>query len=66
MTVRDNIKRIREEKGMTQQQVADACGVSRALIAQIECKSKGRLMEFPIELAKVLGCKIKDFYQNCE
>lgn len=63
MTVRDNIKRIREEKGITQQQVAEACGVSRALIAQIECKSKGRLMELTVDIAKALGCEVKDFYQ---
>lgn len=36
MSFNENIKKVREEKGLTQAEVAEAVGVSRVLICQIE------------------------------
>ena len=37
-TLAENVKRIRKEQGMTQQQLADKIGWSRAEISRLECR----------------------------
>lgn len=60
MSVGTNIKRLREMKGMTQEELAQAVNVSRSMIAQIERGSRDPVMMLGVEIAKALGCEIAD------
>lgn len=54
MKIDENLKKLREERKMTQQDLANAIGVDRSLIAQVERGS--RLPSIPI------GKKIADYF----
>lgn len=57
-----NIKRVRLERGMTQEQVAQGVGVTASMITQIERGTKHATMELGKEIADVLGCNIAVLY----
>ena len=50
MTIGENIRRIRIEKGMTQKQVAEACGTVDAAIRTYEL---GKANPKPVTVAKI-------------
>lgn len=57
------IKEIREEKGMTQQELADKIGISRSYIADIENnKKKNASFETILKIAEVLNVEIRKIY----
>jgi transcriptional regulator with XRE-family HTH domain len=59
----DKVKEIRQEKGMSQAELADYINVSRGFIGDVENprqRAKYNLNHLN-EIAKVLGCSIKDF-----
>lgn len=62
-----NLKRIREEKGFTQQRLAQAANVS---IGSIKSYEQGRRninlasAEFIYRLSTVLGCRIEDLIEK--
>lgn len=58
MAVGENIKRLREGAGLTQQELADKCNVGRTWIAQIERGAKCPSVVFAADLAKIFGCEI--------
>lgn len=61
MSVGENIRRIREEKKMSQETLAEKAGVTQAMISHIE---KGiRIPSFlvAVEIAKALECKTEEF-----
>lgn len=58
MSIGTNLKRIRKDKGMSQQELAEAVGVTQSMIAQIERGTKALTMELGKEIAKVLEVKI--------
>ena len=61
MSVGENIRRIREEKKMSQEALAERAGVTQAMISHIE---KGiRIPSFlvAVEIAKALECKTEEF-----
>ena len=63
MSVGENIRRIREEKKMSQEALAEKAGVTQAMISHIE---KGiRIPSFlvAVEIAKALECKTEDFLE---
>ena len=54
-----NIKRIREEKGMTQEQLAEKANVNRSLLNQLETgKLKNTSINTLQKIADTLNCKI--------
>lgn len=50
-----NLKRFREEKNLSQSELADAVGVSRTSIARYETEAGGATLETMAKLARVLG-----------
>ena len=62
MDIGGNIRRVRLERGMTQEQVAQGVGVTASMITQIERGTKHATMELGKEIADVLGCNIAVLY----
>lgn len=56
MSVGENIKKIRDKKGISQTELAEGCGVTQALISQIE--SNIRVVSFPLATAIARYLKI--------
>lgn len=62
MDIGGNIRRIREERQLTQAYVAEQAGISQAMLCQIERGTKNPSLQVGKELADILGCKIEQFY----
>ncbi len=60
MSIGENIKAKRQALGMTQEKLADAVGLGRSMVAQIERGSKVPNMVLGRDLAKVLGCGMEE------
>lgn len=60
MSISDNIRRLRRAKDLTQEQLAEAVGVSQPMIAQIERGSRTATMPIGKAIADVLGCNIEE------
>lgn len=50
------LKALREERGMDQQQLADAVGLSKNMIARYELGSANPSADKVVRMASVLGC----------
>lgn len=60
-----NIKRVREEKGMTQYQLAEKANVNRSLLNQLETgKLKNTSINTLQKIADTLNCKITELFIN--
>ncbi len=58
-----NIKRVREEKGMTQEQLAEKANVNRSLLNQLETgKLKNTSINTLQKIADTLNCKIIELF----
>ena len=58
-----NIKRVREEKGMTQEQLAEKANVNRSLLNQLETgKLKITSINTLQKIADTLNCKITELF----
>lgn len=60
MSIGGNIYRIRTLRKLTQQQVAEQAGVSRAMIAQLERETKVLSLPLAKRLCEVLECGFED------
>jgi transcriptional regulator with XRE-family HTH domain len=58
--VAENVKRIRNERGMTQQAIADKAKIHRVYLAQIEGATRAPSLEMLDRLAKVLKVKVSE------
>ncbi|MDO4302115.1 MAG: helix-turn-helix transcriptional regulator [Clostridia bacterium] len=61
MSVGSNIKFLRMMKGLSQEELAERVNVTKSMISQIERGTKNLTMELSVELARELGCDIRDF-----
>lgn len=59
MSVGENIRRIREEKDLTQAYVAEQVGISQAMLCQIERGTKNPSLQIGKAIADVLGCGLE-------
>ena len=66
MTVNDNIRRIRLEKGLTQKQVAQACGTADAYIRAYELGKYNPKPSTVAKIAKALGVTPAELYGRDE
>lgn len=64
MSVGENIKARRQSLGMTQEKLADAVGLGRSMIAQIERGSKVPNMVLGRDIARVLGCGMEELLKE--
>lgn len=59
-----NLKQIREEAGLTQEQLAAECNVIRQTISNIECGLSRPSVETAKLIAKVLNIPWSDFFSD--
>ena len=64
MSVGENIKVKRQAIGMTQEKLAEAVGLGRSMIAQIERGSKVPNMVLGRDIARVLGCGMEELLEE--
>lgn len=64
MSVAENIKIKRVEKGMTQTELAGIVQVDQSMICQIERGTKVPTILLANEIARALGCTVDDFLSN--
>ncbi len=62
--VGDNIKVRRQALGLTQENLADALGLSRSMIAQIERGSKVPNVMLGRDIARILQCSLDDLVEK--
>lgn len=66
MSVGENLKRIRESRGLSQAKLAQQVGVSAPLINQIERGTKNPSLQVSAEIARVLECRLEDLLEGNE
>lgn len=66
MSVGGNIRRIREERGLTQTYVAEQAQVTAPAICQIERGTKRPSLQLSADIARILGCRMEDFLEGEE
>lgn len=64
MNIGESIRRRREEKGITQAQLAQSVYITQSMLCQIERGTKSLSVPLGMEIASVLGCRIEDFTGN--
>jgi transcriptional regulator with XRE-family HTH domain len=60
------IKELRLKEGMTQQQLADACGLDISYVGQIERGQRNPTLGVMQGLASVLGAKLSDLLRGAK
>ncbi|MBA2335593.1 MAG: helix-turn-helix transcriptional regulator [Blastocatellia bacterium] len=71
-TVGDRIKKIRETKKMTQEQLANQAGISKGFLSDLENKNKNLSSQSLLKIANVLGASVdyllsgetKEFFED--
>ena len=63
MAFAENIKKLREEKGLTQTELAKQVGISQPMIAQYERYMKVPTILVGVKLAEVLGTTCEKLIQ---
>jgi len=61
MSIGENIKRLRKNKGYTQEQLAEMVGIRQCTLSQIERDTKPISLSLSYEITKVLECSLYDF-----
>ncbi len=64
MSVGENIKRIREQNGSSQIELAERVGITQSMLCQIERGTKNPSLQVGKAIADILGCKIDDLMKN--
>lgn len=63
-TISNAIRRLRSQRGgMTQQALADACGVTRQTIIALEAGRYAPSLELAFRIADALGARIQEVFQ---
>lgn len=61
--IHNRVKELRDERGWTQQQLADAVGVSRQSINSIERNRYVPSLPLALTFARVFACSIDDIFK---
>lgn len=64
MSIGENIKRLRLEKGISQEELAKKVDVTRPMITQIERGTKVLTLPLGKEIARVLQCEIDELIDD--
>lgn len=60
--VRNRVRELRLERNWTQQDLADAVGVSRQSINSIECNRYVPSLQLALEFSEVFDCTMEDIF----
>ena len=66
MSIGENIKKIRNNNGLTQEALANEVSITRPMLAQIERGTKVPSLPLAIALADELHCSVYDFITGKE
>lgn len=58
LRIGQNIKKLREQKGLTQTELAEKVGLERASLSNIECGRRWPGTDVVVRIADVLGIKV--------
>lgn len=58
-TTGDRIRNIREKKGMTQERLADACGISKGFLSDVENNNRNISSQKLLSVANALGASLE-------
>ena len=64
MTVGENIRKLRKERGMTQKQLGEMCGIKEANIRKYELDKANPKIETIERIAQALGVPIRAIKEN--
>lgn len=64
MSVGENLRRMRKERNMTQEELGKKVFVSFSMISQIERGTKSLTMELAKDIADIFGCTTDDFLKD--
>ncbi|WP_193045339.1 helix-turn-helix domain-containing protein [Mycolicibacterium baixiangningiae] len=62
--VGQNIRRVRTERGLTQERLAEYCGVDRTLLVAVESGRRGLLYERLFDIADALEVSVAELVRN--
>ena len=60
--INNRVRELRSDRGWTQQQLADAVGVSRQSINSIECNRYLPSLPLALTFARIFGCSTDDIF----
>ncbi|MCD8238445.1 MAG: helix-turn-helix domain-containing protein [Clostridiales bacterium] len=63
MSIGENIKKLRKERNLTQQELGDKVGVTQAMIGQIERGSKTPTMVLGKDIAEAFEVDVAELYK---
>ena len=66
VNISGNIRRKREEAGVTQAELATKVGVTQSMLCQIERGTKACSMPLGAEIAHALGCDVADLFDDTD
>jgi putative transcriptional regulator len=61
-TINNRVRELRSDRGWTQQQLADAVGVSRQSINSIECNRYVPSLPLALTFARIFGCSTDEIF----
>ncbi|MCI8806163.1 MAG: helix-turn-helix transcriptional regulator [Clostridiales bacterium] len=64
MSIGENIKLLRAENGLTQEELSKKVGISRPMLAQIERGTKTVTLPIGKLIAEVFGCSVDDLVND--
>lgn len=64
MSIPENIKKIRKEKGLTQKELGKLCGMADSAIRRYESGRANPKIKTLIKLAEALNCEVSDIDEN--
>ncbi len=63
VNIGENIRRIRKQKGLIQEYVAQKAGITPSMLCQIEKGSKNLTLQRGKAIADVLECTLEEFFE---
>ena len=66
MKIGDKIKRMRIEKGLTQEELANRCELSKGFISQLENDLTSPSIATLIDILEILGTNLKEFFSDTQ
>ncbi len=60
MSIGENLKKLRKNAGLTQEQLASSVGIKQCTLSQIERNTKPISLSLSVEMTKVLNCSLYD------
>ena len=64
MSIGDNLKRLRESKGVSQTELSKDLNITRSMLCQIERGTKALSLPLAKEITQILNCGIDELFKK--